>query len=215
MWKDEVRGRIDVATLRRTGKEIADFLQESYHDHLGVHAETVVGAAAALTGEYSLRAVLPNLPRVGWIAGGPADELILGKEGEIALSLWKLILMSVDTSKSEQFRAPDIRGVTLAIADSIGRTPFPPLSAPAIHFPREWSPEACPRFRKQIDGIGAQHKLSQVQLAMSLAIAVALLIERAKGAVPIQVLLSLTAEIMIGVSRMAPLPDNYQRSTAH
>ena len=49
--------------------DIVKILIASYRNERGVHAETIIGAAAALAGEFALRAAEPKLPENGWVLG--------------------------------------------------------------------------------------------------------------------------------------------------
>jgi hypothetical protein len=112
---------------------------------------------------------------------------------------------------------PDIVAALKRTAGSVGggQKMFPALSVPEKHFPHEWSPNACPRFRDDIARIGAKHGVAGVRLPFALAFAIAFLIGRTRHVLPPAVGIALALDIMLGVSKMPPLvaPDRRLRST--
>jgi hypothetical protein len=186
-------------------KSIEDVLVQAYRDQRGVHAETVVGAAAALAGEFALRASGVELPKKGWIAGGIADGLLFEPGDEKSLTLWRAIREWAIRAGADEAKLPKVEAVVAEVAQRVGGAPFPPLSVSFDRYPREWSPNAAPRFRERIMAIARDHALTPVETAFALAFVVGNLIDRTKAILPPEIGATIALEIMIGVSRMAPL----------
>ncbi|MDH3236170.1 MAG: hypothetical protein OEQ29_21820 [Alphaproteobacteria bacterium] len=186
--------------------EIADFLIGSYVNEQGVHAETLLGAAAALAGEFALRAAEPILPDEGWVISTNAAGLLFENEASGEMTLWSIIRIGAERSGVGKSDMPDPgEAYGRAAAASFGSTSYPPLTVPAEHYPHEWSPNACPRYREAIAKIGALHGLPMKDLAMALALAITLIMSKTAQILPPAIAARLVLEIMIGVSRMPPL----------
>lgn len=204
---------MNLEKLDAASTEIAREIGEHYRDERGAHAETTIGAAAALAGEYALKASVEKLPPSGWIVGAPADELLYLGEASNRVTLWSFLRLSAKAANVPESDIPNPFEVAIQISNAIASSPFPPLTIPERHYPREWSPEACPRLRGMVNRVAAERGLTPAETAFSIAMAIAKLINQAKQLVPPQILIRLAAEVMIGVSRMAPLPDDYERSS--
>jgi hypothetical protein len=201
----------DLKKLAQVGARIAQHLMQVYRDPRGIHVETVVGAAAVLAGEFALRASAPQLPDsglpdTGWIAGAPADALIYGGSDKIPVTLWSVVQVVMLGLGIDRSQMPDLRAVAERASANLGAAQFPPkLSVPPQHYPHEFSPNAAPRHRDAVVAIAREAGLDPTQTALALAFTVALLIKNAHAVVPAPVLASLAAELMIAVTRMAPL----------
>jgi hypothetical protein len=77
--------------IMAAAQEIGLHLRDSYTSSHGVHAETIVGAAAAITGEWSLRACGWPVAGDSWVVVPETNALLL--EGERAVS--RLIVATV------------------------------------------------------------------------------------------------------------------------
>ena len=179
---------------------------QAYRDPRGVHVETIVGAAAVLAGEFALRASAPRLPDSGWIAGAPADALIYGGSDRIPVTLWsvvQVVMLSIGIDRSQM---PNMQAIAERASENLDARQFPPkLSVPLEHYPQEFSPNAAPRFRNDVMAIAHEAGLDSTQTALALAFTVALLIKNAHTVVPAPILASLAAELMVAITRMAPL----------
>jgi hypothetical protein len=198
---------MDVKKVVAAATEIVAMLISAYRDARGVHAETILGGAAALAGEWALRATGQILPEKGWVVGGAPDRFLYRAQSPNDLTMWMIIKKWAIKAGATENQLPDPVRIVATVAKSIGRSPFPPLSIPAEHYPREWSPNACPRLRPQVTAIAEKHHLSNQETAYAIAFAVADLIDKSKQAVAPHVAATLAGEIMIGVSRMAPLKE--------
>lgn len=191
--------------FERATSEITQFLIESYRMERGVHAETIIGGAAALAGEFALRGSESDLPADGWVISENANGFLFENEARGDVTLWSIIRSGAERAGAAPDTLPDPVDVVARVAESLGSSPFPPLSVPDRHFPHEWSPNACPKLRGGIEKIGAANGLSARELALALATAVSILIGQTSQLVPPAVAGTLALEIMIGVSRMVPL----------
>jgi hypothetical protein len=185
--------------------EIAKFLIESYRNERGVHAETILAAAAALAGEFALRAVEPVLPETGWVISDKINPLLFEDERRGKATLWTVVRTGAERAGAAPEDLPDPVAVVARVAAAVGGSPFPPLSIPDRHYPHEWSPNACPRLRGGIEKIAAEQGLSAGDTAMALAYAIALLIAQTKDVLPPAIAATLALEVMVGVSRMVPM----------
>lgn len=191
--------------VSKAGMEIADFLIGSYVNEQGVHAETLLGAAAALAGEFALRAAEPILPDEGWVISTNATGLLFENEARGEMTLWSIIRIGAERSGLEESDLPDPGEAFGRVAASFGGPSYPPLTVPAEHYPLEWSPNACPRYREDISKIGARHGLSMKDLAMAIAMSIVFIMSRTAQILAPAIAARLVLEIMIGVSRMPPL----------
>ncbi len=90
-------------------------------------------------------------------------------------------------------------------AAAVGGSPYPPMTVEAEHYPREWSPIACSRYRNEIIEIHNEGGLDAQQSLASLGAAVAMLIMQTKDVLPVKISAVLALEMMVGVSRTAPI----------
>lgn len=194
--------------LERLGLAAQDMtgaLMQAYRNEQGVHAETIIGAAAALCGEFALCAAAEKsgqvLPDSGWVVGGIADALLYSGE----ISAWTLIRVAAARAGADDAALPDMAEIVARTASAIGGSPFPQLSVPNQHYPHEWSPNACPRHRAAIAEIADRHGLSGEETVLALALSVSILISQTKEVIAPALTARLAADIMIGVSRMAPM----------
>jgi hypothetical protein len=179
---------------------IALHLRNSYTSPRGVHAETIIGAAAAITGEWSLAAC--GLPVAGdsWVVVPATNALLV--EGESAVS--RLIVAAVRQAGGAVDKLPDGPTLLARTAAAIGRT-FPPLTVDSSHFPQEWSPLAAPRFRVDVSMIGEEHGLrGPKEIFTACGVATSLLIAATAQVLDPTIAGTLALEMMVAVSRMSP-----------
>ncbi len=167
----------------------------------------MVGAAAALAGEFALRAAEPELPERGWVASANVSALIFGDHAKGEVGLWDFMREGAVKAGAAPGDLPDSTEVSARVAKAVGGSPFPPLSIPEKHFPHEWSPNACPRLRGGIEKIAADHKLEQGDTAKALALTIVLLMAQTKSVLPASVAATLALEVMLGVAHMVPLNE--------
>lgn len=184
-------------------REVEAYLLKAYQTERGVHAETVLGACAAICGEFVLRGSTPHLPETGWIVSDGANGLLF-EDGE------RLTVSSVLKDFSRRMgvpdgKFPDFHEVLARTASAIGGDPFPPLTIPKEHYPHEWSPNACFRHRKAIMAIRDCNGLSDEAMALVLAASAGALVEKLRHVLDPEIALLLIAEIATGTTKMAPL----------
>lgn len=185
--------------------DIMTCLVASYRNERGVHAETVIGGAAALAGELALRAMEPRLPDHGWVTSEKTGHFIFGNGEAESVGLWVLLREGALEAGAEEAQLPNPLEVVRRVAGAVGGSPFPPLSVPDRHYPHEWSPNACPRFRSEIERIFKSHSLGRVEGAVAVVMAISQLMKETMKVLPPAVAATLALEIMAGVSHMAPL----------
>lgn len=197
----------DLKKAGKGGTAIVNLLMQAYRDGRGVHVETILGAIAVLAGEFALRAAVAVLPKQGWIAGGPADALMFGGfPGEKNRpTMWSVVQVVAMTELGGMSQLPNMDVIATRASKAIAANSFPPpLSIPSEHFPREFSPNACPRFRGRIMAIAAEHDLDPTETALAFGFAIGILIKNTHQLVPAKVLTTLAAELMVAMTRVAP-----------
>lgn len=195
----------DLKKISQAGGKIAQFLMQAYRDERGVHVETIVGAAAALAGEFALRASVPRLPDSGWIAGGPADALMFRGFPDKRITMWQVVQVVVLGTGTDMSQLPNLDLIATRASESIGKQFPPKLSVPVQHYPHEFSPNVGPRFRKDVAAIAHELGLDPTETALALAFTVGMLIKNAHNIVPANILALLAAELMVAMTRIAPL----------
>ena len=83
----------------------------------------------------------------------------------------------------------------------------PPLSVQEKYVPRELPQNVGPRFRHQVIATADTHDLSLREVTVALGAATGQLIIRTQHDFPPQVAVTLAAEVMLAVARMAPLAE--------
>jgi hypothetical protein len=184
--------------------ELIDLFLKRYKTGRGVHAETVIGAAAALTGAAALQATTPMAPGRQYALSTAADQ-ILFDEKPLGKSLTDVVLDLADKAGLRPDQHPDIIDVRRRVVEAFGSKSFPPLSIPVRHYPQEWSPNATVRFRGWLERFFARKGLTPLEAAAALACTTGALIQMTKDALEPCIAVLLAMEIMIGVSRMRPL----------
>jgi hypothetical protein len=115
----------ELKKISQAGGKIAQFLMQAYRDGRGVHVETIVAAAAALAGEFALRASAPRLPDSGWIAGAPADALIFGGFPDKRVTMWGVVHTVLVGSGADNSKLPNMNLIATRASSLIGKE-FPP-----------------------------------------------------------------------------------------
>jgi hypothetical protein len=181
-------------------REIAARLKAAYLDSGRIHAETVIGAAAAIAGEWSLWATGLPVPESGWIVMPAAAALLLEGGG----SARQLIAAAVANAGGDAQRLPPAQVLVARAAAAQGGA-YPPLTVDQSHYPNEWSPLAGPRFRADVKQICAAQGLDDSkQVFVATVMTVSLLISATASVLDPTVAGTLALEVMVGVSRMSP-----------
>ncbi len=198
----------DSYTATKAANGLIAYLINAYTTPHGVHTETVMGALAALAGEFALRAAAERagvrLKGPGWVVGGAPDELLYAGAARGQPAVWSFVRQGALEAGVKVEQLPDLETIVARTANAIGTAPFPPLTIPSDKHPREWSPNACPAHRVAVLHFMGEHDVTEpAQIALALGIAIKLYIEQAKSTTP-ATLIQIAAEVMIGVSRMQP-----------
>ena len=200
---------IDMGALLAPAHDLAQMLYAAYTDEDNrLHAETVIGAAAALTGEFALRATGVPLPPGGFVLGDPVNEILYEGEAQNQLTLWTVLSLAPLAQRDLPNPHDIFRRIAEAIADIMGgrgSDNFPPLSVSPDNYPHEWSPNAGPRLREHVAAIGNRHELSPRQLAFALCLAIVGMIKEMKDVLAPATAVTLAAEIMFATAKMAPV----------
>ena len=181
--------------------EIALHLRDKYTSAHGVHAETVICAAAAIVGEWSLWACGSPVPDIAWVVLPATNALLV--EGDGAAS--RLIAAAVRQAGGAVARLPAGPVLLARTAAAIGSPQFPPLTVDKSHYPQEWSPLAAPRFRADMRSICEKHGLRDPkEIFAACVMAVSLLIAATAKVLDATISGTLALEMMVAVSRMSP-----------
>ena len=191
----------------QAGLQLTRLLVKAYESDRGVHAETVIGAAAALAGDFALRAAEPDPPATGYLVSERAGALLFGTDPLGTTGLCGVIRQGAVKAGAAESEIPELEDITARIKEAMEGGPYPPLSVPEEHYPQEWSPNACPRLRGAVDEICRSHGLTGKGAATALVVACAFLINETRQVLPPEIGACLALETMIGVARMAPVMD--------
>lgn len=209
---------IDVKLVMNASGELLLAMMEAYRDERGCHLETLIGALAALAGEFCLRAgaaAANHTLSAGrqFVLGGVGDPYIYGDGCESKLHIWGLVSTAAVNAGAPPAALPDMRALVARAVAAIGEgAPYPPRpQIPEANLPHEWSPNACPRHRQTVlDVSAASGILAPDEIALALGFAMVTVFQNAaesfaSGRLAPGTLAQLAAEIMIAVARMAPL----------
>ncbi len=194
-------------TTMRAGVELTRLLVRSFKSDRGVHAETVIGAAGALAGDFALRAMERNPKASGFINSKKVSQLLFGTDPLGTTGLCGVIRQGAVKAGAAETAIPELEEITARIKEAMDGGPFPPLSVPIEHYPQEWSPNACPRLRAAAAEICQAHGLNPAKSATALVIACAFLINETRKVLPPEIGARIALETMIGVARMAPVTE--------
>ena len=205
--------RAHIANMIKASADIVTFLLTTYRNDKGIHAETVIGAGAALAGEFALRAAAAArrqpLPLKGWVVASDVDAIIAIAPEPKMTTLLTLIVDAAKDAGMPPTAAPEPLAIIARTAQAVGGSPFPPLTVERSHYPLEWSPNAGPRHRAAIERIARDHALDELGTAGALALAIGQIIKMTSNVLAPAISARLAAEIMIGVSRMAPMQTEF------
>jgi len=207
----------DLAKAEAAAEDLAQMLCHAYTDRNNcIDAPTIVGGAAALTGEFTLRAAGIRLPKIGFVFGDPINR-ILFEGGDDRATLWQIIEATASALGLSDDDLPDAREVfgrvaaaAAAMMRNVDGAVFPPLSVPPEHYPKEWSPNAGPRLRGAVQAIAARYRLTPRQTAFALGMATGNLIHQRQDFLPPRIAFQLAVEVMFSTAKMAPLTERIQ-----
>jgi len=193
----------DYGSVKNAAEEIVALMLETYADGSGkVYGETAIAAAAALAGEFALRATGLPLPPPGALAVGGVQDGILFADPTRATA-WSMITRAAGVAGVAAL--PDLAPIIIRTLGAVGTPRFPPLTIPPQYLPREPAFNAGPRLRATVRNIGERQRLSPSDLVVVLGWAVGSMIIRTRLTLPPAIMIQLAAEIMIAASRVGPL----------
>ncbi len=190
---------------RNAGEDILALLKSRYPDQNGgLRGPDALSAAAALAGEFALRSAGLPLPDKGaWLPGGVQDH-VLFVDGDNHTA-WSMIVQAATAAGLAADQLPDIKRLVESVTGSLGKAPFPPLSAPPEYRPSEKPLHAGLYLRESVRDIADLHGLSLPDLVIVLGWTAGMVIVESRHTLPLAVAVRLAAEVMIGTSRLAPL----------
>ena len=195
----------------------AEALVGAYRDERGgYHKETVIGAAGALLGHaiqasaYNMAANgigtvseferMTNPPFGTYVNCADRIQIFVGDEFPF------LLTVAEQLAWFPREAAPDLHEIVIRVIEQIGGDWFPRLSVPSQHQPREWSPDAVPRWRDEMRSHLDRHGLSQnLCEVICLMLAVGYLVSEAKDAIDPAVGLQLGFETAIATANIGNL----------
>jgi hypothetical protein len=191
-------------------KEFIAFLLARYDSGGGpIHAESIIGAAAALTGEFAQRAA--GVPfgdgKPGYVFGDPINEVLIEGREQGRVTVWDCIAHAARSTGLRESEVPDPIEVMKRVAAAAGGPEFPPLTVPKKNYPHEYSPNACVRLRPHVLKIADRYDLSRRDLCIALGMATGGLIQITKDTLSPVISVRLAAEIAFGVAKMMPLNE--------
>jgi hypothetical protein len=194
--------------LLAAAQEFNALLLAEYGDGDGqVHAPTIIGAAAALTGEFAQHAggISLDTGKPAYVIGDAVNVILLEDAGNGRATVWGCLQRAGrDAGLSEQEIVDPIE-VIRNVAAAVGGPSFPPLTVPREHYPHEYSPNACVRLRPKVIAIADRLDLSRRDLVIGLGMALYGLILLTQQVIPPAISVRLAAEIAFGVAKMSPL----------
>ncbi len=203
-------------SIRDAGSDLFLALQEHYKDASGsLHLPTLVGALAAITGECAVTACHPELlgsTKNQMISSEPVSLLFFGNEAQlqngIAPTLMNALLMMKEPPASLGSTHYDVAvNVSRTTAEFMGKE-VPKLTlTDAADYPREWSPQACARFRGFVAQLQNTHKLDATDMCFAASFATTCAIDCAPdlGLAHTQpALRHLAIELAFGCAHMSP-----------
>lgn len=170
-------------TMLECGIDQTEILVSAYRDEHGYHAETVLGATGALLG-HAIQASAYAMAANGGAAvteferqTNPPFGKFVNCSDRISVFIQSELPFLLTVAKQLNWfspeAAPDMQKVIAGIVEQVGGEWFPRLSVPSDHMPRDWSPDAVPRFRTDMRACLHRHKLP-VNVCEVLCLALAL-----------------------------------------
>ncbi len=169
-------------------------------------AQSAIAAAAALTGEFALRAAGVSLPERGAVSGNAADDVLFAGAPEGRATAWMFMMHAAMEAGVAAHALPRIEALAAAIAQAPGEA-LRSLGVQENQVPRELPENVGPRFRYRVIATADTHDLSLREVTVALGAATGQLILRTQHDFPPAIAATLAAETMLAVARMAPLAE--------
>jgi hypothetical protein len=187
--------------------ELVAMLLAAYTFQERLQPESAVAAAGALIGEFALRSTGVPLPEKGAVPGDAANDVLFAGAPEGRPTAWMFMTHGALEAGVAAFDLPKIEMLAARIAATIDDRAVPTLSVPERYVPHEWPLNVGPRFRYRVIATADTHDLSLREVTIALAAASAQLIIRAQHDMPPLIAVTLAAETMLAMARMAPLSE--------
>jgi len=185
--------------------DIVALLLAAYTMQRRLQADAAVAAGAALTGEFALRSTGVPLPDRGMVSGDATNDVLFAGAPDGRPTAWMFIMHAAIEAGVAAYDLPKIEALATAFAEADGAVGS--LSVQERYAPRELPQNIGPRFRHKIIAIADTHDLSLREVTVALGAATGQLILRAHEEFPPRVAVTLAAETMLMVARMAPLAE--------
>jgi hypothetical protein len=197
-------------TLRHSANAATDLvamLLAAYTFQERLQTEAAIAAAAALTGEFALRSTGVPLPEKGAVSSDAANDVLFAGAPEGRATAWMFMMHAAIEAGVAEYDLPRIEALAAALAQVPDDGMPPALSVQEKYVPRELPQNVGPRFRHKVIAIADTHDLSLREVTVAFGAATGQLIIRTQHDFPPQVAVTLAAEVMLAVARMAPLAE--------
>ena len=186
--------------------DLVAMLLAAYTVRNRLDAQSAIAAAAALTGEFALRSTGMPLPQDGAVSGNTADDVLFAGAREGRATAWMFMMHAAVEAGVAAYNLPRIEALAAAFAQAPGEA-LRSLSAQENQVPRELPQNVGPRFRYRVIATADTHDLSLREITVALGAATGQLILRTQHDFLPAVAVTLAAETMLAIARMAPLAE--------
>ena len=186
--------------------DLVAMLLAAYTVRNRLDAQSAIAAAAALSGEFALRSTGVPLPERGAVSGNAADDVLFAGAREGRATAWMFMMHAAIEAGVAAYDLPRIEGLAAAIAQAPGEA-LRSLSVQENQVPRELPQNVGPRFRYRVIATADTHDLSLCEITVALGAATGQLILRTHHDFPPAIAVTLAAETMLAIARMAPLAE--------
>jgi len=186
--------------------ELVAMLLAAYTVRDRLDAQSAIAAAAALTGEFALRSTGVPLPQDGAVSGNTADDVLFAGAREGRATAWMFMMHAAKEAGVAEFELPRIEALAATFAQAPGEA-LRSLSVQEKYVPHELPQNVGPRFRHRVIATADTHDLGLREITVALGAATGQLILRTQHDFPPQIAVTLAAETMLAVARMAPLAE--------
>jgi hypothetical protein len=169
-------------------------------------ARSAMSAAAALTGEFALRSSGVPLPERGAVSGNTADDVLFAGARDGRATAWMFMMHAAIEAGVAAYDLPRIEALAATVAQAPGEV-LRSLSVQENQVPRELPQNVGPRFRYRVIATADTHDLSLREITVALGAATGQLILRTQHDFPPAIAVTLAAETMLAIARMAPLAE--------
>ncbi len=179
------------------------------------HPETMIGAAAALTGVSALYAISEGkVPQGAWAVYGDAMDKFLYKSGDgIPATVFEMLIMVPASRREfEGAKPPKWVDVRQKQMDQMGSAFYPFLSVEPKHYPLEWSPKIVAAHFHNARDIAEGFALTAKEMTFCFAVATGMLLSTFAKEVPMETGFRLATDIITGCSMLSPWSDEAELS---